>query len=739
MMSSSARKPIPDSTPRPTPASDAAPEWSIVVIARNEAATITACLESVQRAFADASHEIIFVDSGSTDDTLALARRFPIRIVEVPSTWPKRPAVGRHIGWTLCRGTWVLFLDGDCTFEAAWIAPALAALTNDPTLAAVAGASRGVLRRSDGNETVSDQYPDADYDAPEHLSGSAVYRRTALERVGGFNPFLRAHEEPELGARLRKAGYTMRRLRTPMTAHYPKERKESVSELIRRTRRRYPVGLGQFVRHAVSRDLPVQRPWKTIDRHLAFLGVLVLGVVAVAVWAGGGSGWVPAAWVALMGAIFTTFAIKSRSVAKPAYYFLEWTLTAPMVFYGLLLRPREPEHFETLPAAEAGPVSSAPAGGGRREIVFGLVAMSMAVVVGLIASEFATRLFKPQLLFRYPKGMYEGHPTRGYRLAPNFRGEMSTPEYRTAIVTNSLGMREDRNVTPAHPGVFRVLAIGDSFTMGVGVERDETFLALAERALQARGVRVEILNAGVPGYGTREEVDVLARDGLALQPDLVLLCFFVGNDFWDNARDATLRVRDGELVDGEPTGGTLPPAFRTFLARHSHLYHLLWPYQRMLFGNDGADRRSQLKSLSIFGPAAGDAREAWRATEKYLDEFLDLARAHGIPTAVVVIPDPLQVDRAHWHATAIKLGRDSDPEALEMPNRRLAEILSTERVPFVDLLPALRADPAPESLYLPLDKHWTREGNRIAGAALAAYLIDATLLPAPAAEGRHAE
>lgn len=712
------------------------PEWSIVVIARNEAATVLACLDSVQRAFAGTSHEIIFVDSASTDDTLTLARRFPIRVVSVPDDWPKRPAIGRHIGWTLSRGRWILFLDGDCVFEASWLAPAHAALAADPTLAAIAGSSRGVLRRADGSETVGDQYPDADYDHPDHLSGSAVYRRSALERAGGFNPFLRAHEEPELGARLRKHGFRLQRLREPMTSHYPKEQKETVFELLRRATRRYPVGLGQFVRHAVTLDLPVQRPWKTIDRHLMFLALLALGGLTAGWWLLAGSPRAIIVWAVLVGAVFTAFAFRARSLAKPAYYFLEWTITAPMVLYGLLLPPRGPDEFAPFPeSAPDSPATPVPEPTGRgREIVFGLVAVALVTMFLLGTMELATRLFKPQLLFRYPNGMYENHPTRGYRLAPNFRGEMSTPEYRTAVVTNNLGLREDTDVVPEHPGIFRVLAIGDSFTMGVGVEHHETFLTLAEQSLRVRGNAVEILNAGVPGYGTREEVDVLEKDGLALRPDLVLLCFFIGNDLWDNARPATLHVRDGDLVDGEPTGGTLPPALRSFLARHSHLYHLLWPYQRLLFGNDDADRRGQRRALSIFGPVDGDAREAWTATERHLDEFLRMASSHRLPTAVVLIPDPLQVDRDQWHSTAATLGLTPTDDALSIPNRRLVEILERHEVAVLDLLPTLRAQPSPGALYLPMDKHWTREGNRVAGATLAEFLADRGLVSTPGSD-----
>lgn len=732
-------EPMPEPPPNQEgPLENAAPEWSIVVIARNEAATIEACLASVQRAFAELSHEVIFVDSASTDDTVTIARRFPVRVVSVPDNWPKRPAIGRHIGWTLCRGTWILFLDGDCVFEGAWLAPAIEALNSDPTLAAVAGASRGVLRGADGHEIVGDQYPDANYDDPEHLSGSAVYRRSALERAGGFNPFLRAHEEPELGARLRKLGYRLRRLRVTMTSHYPKEQKETVFELLRRATRRYPVGLGQFVRHAISADLPVQRPWKTIDRHLTFLALLALGVVTGAVWVFGGGGWMLAAWAALFALVFAAFALKARSITKPAYYFLEWMLTAPMVLYGLLLPPRSANEFMPMPSEDTDREEPAPASSRRgRELVFGLVAMSLAVLVGLIASEIATRIFKPQMLFRYPKGMYEAHPSRGYRLSPGFRGEMVTPEYRTKVAINNLGMRDDADVSAAHPGTVRIVAIGDSFTMGVGVEHSETFLELAERDLQRRGSKVEILNTGVPGYGTREEIDVLAKDVDALRPDLILLCFFIGNDLWDNARPATLHVRDGDLVDNEPTGGTLPPALRSFLARHSHLYHLLWPYQRLLFGNDGADRRGQRRALSIFGPVDGDAREAWAATERYLDEFLALAASRKLPTAVVLIPDPLQVDRDHWQAVTKELDLTPSAEALDIPNRRLTEVLERYHLPVLDLLPTLRTQLDPASLYLPVDKHWTREGNRVAGTALASFLADRGLATKP--EGSRAQ
>ena len=317
-----------------------APLWSVVIITRNEEGNVEACLRSVLAAFAGRDAEVVLVDSASTDRTVSRARSFPVKVICLPDSPYLNPSIGRATGFDHSRGRYVLFLDGDCILSADWVPRAQAALEADSTLGGIAGASHGLLPPGpDGIRRTQDEYPNADYENPTFLAGSAAYRRELLEAVGCFNPNLYACEEEEFGARVRKAGYRMRRLRETMSQHHPKNAKETTSELLRRLQRKYFIGLGQLVRQTFAHQLPITGAVRSVSRHATFFALLVLGLTSAAASALLASAWPLLGWFAAMTATFGLFALRARSVRRPAYYFLEWTLASPMVVLGLVLPP----------------------------------------------------------------------------------------------------------------------------------------------------------------------------------------------------------------------------------------------------------------------------------------------------------------------------------------------------------------------------------------------------------------
>jgi len=285
------------------------------------------------------------VDSASTDRTVDLARRFPIRILSLPQGPHLSPALGRYFGMREAHGDFLLFLDGDCVLQQKWVGAAERALDADDGLAGIAGASYGSLPvQADGSRPQVDEYPLADYDNPPFLAGSAAYKRSVLEKVGGFHPMLASGEEEELGARIRKGGFRMRRLRVQMTQHHPPHRKETPKELLRRLRRGYFVGLGQLARMAWSLDLPIERPFADISRHVLYFFWMLLGLCTAAAAGGTGFDLAALAWAITTVLAVAAFAIRSGSLRKPAYYLLEWTLASPAVVYGLIKRPLPHDH-----------------------------------------------------------------------------------------------------------------------------------------------------------------------------------------------------------------------------------------------------------------------------------------------------------------------------------------------------------------------------------------------------------
>jgi glycosyltransferase involved in cell wall biosynthesis len=195
------------------------PVVSVVVIGRNEGERLEHCLRSVQAAdTAGRNVELIYVDSDSTDGSPERAQRLGARVLRVQ---PARPsaAIGRNAGWRVATGTHVLFLDGDTVLERDFLPAALREIETSPAIAVVWGHRREIAPSASLYNRALDLdwiYPPGD---TEFCGGDALFRRSALERSGGFDDTLIAGEEPELCARLRAMGYRIRHIDVPMTGH----------------------------------------------------------------------------------------------------------------------------------------------------------------------------------------------------------------------------------------------------------------------------------------------------------------------------------------------------------------------------------------------------------------------------------------------------------------------------------------------------------------------------------------
>jgi len=187
-----------------------------VVIGRNEGARLIACLEALGD-----MRPLIYVDSGSTDGSVAAAQARGAQVVRLDMTQPFTAARARNAGLAaLPEGVeLVQFLDGDCVLQQGWLAQAEAYLRAHPDVAVVCGRRR----ERHPQASVYNALIDAEWDTPpgEALAcgGDAMMRVQLLRAQGGYREDLIAGEEPELCLRLRQAGWKIWRLDAEMTAH----------------------------------------------------------------------------------------------------------------------------------------------------------------------------------------------------------------------------------------------------------------------------------------------------------------------------------------------------------------------------------------------------------------------------------------------------------------------------------------------------------------------------------------
>ncbi len=190
-----------------------------VAIGRNEGARLVQCLASLQGQVG----RIVYVDSGSTDGSLAAAEAAGADVVLLPTDRPFTAARARNAG--LARLTeagapeFVQFLDGDCALREGWIATALAFLDAHPQAAVVCGRRRERFPEA----SLYNRLIDLEWDSPvgpaRSCGGDALMRVAAVQAVGGFRESLIAGEEPELCVRLRGQGWQVWRIDAEMTWH----------------------------------------------------------------------------------------------------------------------------------------------------------------------------------------------------------------------------------------------------------------------------------------------------------------------------------------------------------------------------------------------------------------------------------------------------------------------------------------------------------------------------------------
>ena len=334
----------------------------------------------------------------------------------------------------------------------------------------------------------------------------------------------------------------------------------------------------------------------------------------------------------------------------------------------------------------------------------------------------------------------------GWRGKPNFDGVHYRDRLpRTRITMNSRGWRDRERPYEKPQGVRRIVVLGDSFAMGLGVEQQEAFPNLLEQEFFKQGV--EVINLGMNGYSTDQELLTLMREGVRYQPDLVIVVYF-HNDLSDNFYARTIMNNAKPLFEVDE-GGTLRLArvpgpkgagSRTgFLGRlfrglrnHSAFVRSVWMRIRIA--------RSRGRALTCFEDPGlpntpivmgGDLKDprlkaAIILLKRLLLRIRDTARSHGAQTMVVVVPY-----EGHVHRQA-RMPADSD---VGMPVSEMILHVFGQRtkVPTLRLLARFVENSRQgQKLFYPGEFHWTPAGHRLAAEEICRFIIKRKLLPAAA-------
>ncbi|MHC8354595.1 glycosyltransferase family 2 protein [Pseudomonas sp. LB3P81] len=192
----------------------------VVVIGRNEGLRLERCLASL----VGAAEQVVYVDSGSTDDSVPMAKTLGVEVVELDMSIPFTAARARNEGFArlqylLPAMRYVQFVDGDCEVVEGWLSRAQAFLEAWPEVAVVCGRRRERFPQRSIYNLLCDLEWDTPIGEAKACGGDALMRADAFAAASGFRADLIAGEEPELCVRLRANGWKVWRLAEEMTLH----------------------------------------------------------------------------------------------------------------------------------------------------------------------------------------------------------------------------------------------------------------------------------------------------------------------------------------------------------------------------------------------------------------------------------------------------------------------------------------------------------------------------------------
>ena len=294
-----------------------------------------------------------------------------------------------------------------------------------------------------------------------------------------------------------------------------------------------------------------------------------------------------------------------------------------------------------------------------------------------------------------------------------FRGQPGARHFDATL--NSRGFNDIEHPVERPADVaYRIVALGDSFAVG-SVPQGDNFLTRLE-SLLSTGAPVEVINMGVSATNPVEYLSMLADEGLAFRPDLVLVNLFVGNDL--ESREPRWHERS-YLV-------TLARALWR-LGRSADIVSL--PAGEASVYDDNAPAMNQDTFMEIqvgrswiYERDSPDVTAAVSRAAGFVRRMRDLARAADADLLVALLPDETQIN-ADLRARVVA-ARELGPTQFDwgQPNRLLAQALADEQIEVLDLLPALTDAATRERLYKPADTHWNLAGNRVAAEVMARTL-----------------
>ena len=347
------------------------------------------------------------------------------------------------------------------------------------------------------------------------------------------------------------------------------------------------------------------------------------------------------------------------------------------------------------------------------------------IVVPFFCVEILLTVLDPYLF----KGFFQSDPDLGFRV----RSYFPTADGGR---TNLFGFNDRDYPLQKTPGTFRVLVLGDSFCWSGG--HDGNYTAILERKLETYHGKhkVDVINAGYYATHTGEQLALLKKFGLQYNPDLVILSFFVGNDFQDGdpnrkriiVNDAQVDIdrRREHKILGYPI--VFPGRLLILMRQRYEAYRESHNAGDGTFSEDTYLTVERFR-LDFFNRLAFETGRYQQSIDYILQSVLamsDLLNSRHIGFVVAIFPDEFQVSPDLFTAILQKFKLKREDYDLGLAQNLLGSFLNSRGIPYIDFLDRFTAEGRKEPLYQLRDSHWNGAGNQLAADILYDDLLKRT-------------
>ena len=365
-----------------------------------------------------------------------------------------------------------------------------------------------------------------------------------------------------------------------------------------------------------------------------------------------------------------------------------------------------------------------------------ILLMAIIAPFALLWGEMFTRILLPQNVDS-KMNIFASDPIMGFIFEPNTRTYEKGSEYNALYQINSLGLR-DREYGGKTDGIFRVLLIGDSFSVSHGLPIEDSLSRQMEKALQGiadsdgRPGKFEVINTAAGGYSPYNYWKAYRRWAPIFNPDVIIVGLSPDDYECDNENKRYL-IENGEILsayaDGqEPkkSGKISIRIIRKWLSWNSQLYILMRNY---FYYNDivswialwkspgGVENDSQLSLYMV--SQHEEVNKAWSKAFSYLEKLKKETEADDVPMILIPLPLKMEIDSQQFRQVLASKELTSDQIDLNQQLKEIKDFCKKESILVLDPRPALQDRHVEVPCYFVLDGHWNAEGIRVASKSLA--------------------